>query len=377
MVRGDGKKKPFKPEPERFYDGGVDACEEEERQEAPPNSSYGVRIELLRHADGGRELFRMQRRIAYNDRTYGVLVVPPSTGDFNSDLTSVPALFTWLVPKTGRHLPATLLHDGLHHPPGDQTYISSKGFTVRRVEADRVLRDAMADAGTARIRRWLVWSAVATATMLDGSGTGWSKGLMLYYRATAALTVLLILALGIYASFDLFDAGIPTLPWMDSRPWSVALVAGLSGAVVILGLALEFWSKTHKRYYRVTAALTVLLIAALGIYAPFHLFDAGIPTLPWMGDRPWWVELVGGLSGAVLIPLALALVFWGPFRIAGAVVGVSLAALLYPTVALAFLTAVYQAVEWLTASWTPKWAKPLGCVALVGLLALFLLFITA
>ncbi|WP_406368095.1 hypothetical protein [Streptomyces sp. NBC_01546] len=96
-----------------------------------------------------------------------------------------------------------------------------------------------------------------------------------------------------------------------------------------------------------------------------------------MGDRPWWVELVGGLSGAVVIPPALALMFWGPFRIAGAVVGVGLAALLYPTVALAFLTAVYQAVEWLTASWTPKWAKPLGCVALVGLLALFVLFISA
>ncbi|WP_432945355.1 DUF1353 domain-containing protein [Streptomyces sp. CA-288835] len=235
----------------------------------------------------------MQRRIAYADRHLGELLVPRSTRTFRSDLTSVPALFTWLVPKTGEHLPATLLHDGLIHSPGNQTYTSTDGRVVLRVEADRVLRDAMADAGTALIRRWLVWSAVATATMLDGTGTGWSK--------------------------------------------------------------------TQKRYYRVTAALTVLLITVLGIYASFDLFDAGIPRLPWMGDRPWFVELVGGLSGAVVIPLVLALVFWGRFRIAGAIVGVSLAVLLYVTVVLLALTALYQVLEWLTAK-MPKVALALAGV---------------
>ncbi|MEV3993927.1 DUF1353 domain-containing protein [Streptomyces sp. NPDC049837] len=291
---------PFTPEPWRLYDGDVDAAA---REEFPP-----VRIELVRHTDGGREQFAMQRRIAYRDRHLGELLAPADIRTFLSDLTSVPALFTWLVPKTGRHLPATLLHDGLIHPPENQTYTSTEGHTVRRVEADRVLRDAMGDAGTALIRRWLVWSAVATATMLQGSGTGWSKGVEWYYRGIAVLTLCLILVLGIWASLDLFDV-------------------------------------------------------------------TGIPKLPWMGDRPWWVELVGGLSGAVVIPLLLA-ALWLRFWIAGAVVGVSVAALLYVEVALLALTAIYQGAEWATAR-KPKIMLLLVVVGAAGALALFLLFILA
>jgi hypothetical protein len=205
------------------------------------------------------------------------------TSTFRTDLTSVPWLFTWLVPKTGLHLPATLLHDGLIHPPDDVTYVSTDGNVVLRAEADRVLRDAMADAGTAVIRRWLVWSAVATATMLDGQGTGWSRALTWRYRAVAALTLLVVAVLGVCATLDLFDVHV-----------------------------------------------------------------TGVPQLPWMGDRTWLVEVVGGLSGAVVIPLFLSLA-WGRFRIAGAVVGVTLAVLLHVTAGLLALTALYRALEWLTA----------------------------
>lgn len=265
----------------RFYDGGLDA--DADHAAVPPDPGADPKIVLVRVAEHGREQFAMQRRIAYRDRHLGELLVPRVTGTFCSDLTSVPALFTWLVPKTGQHLPATLLHDGLIHPPGDPTYVSTEGHVVLRAEGDRVLRDAMADAGTALIRRWLVWSAVATATMLDGGGTGWSKALARRYRATAALTVLVIAVLGVCATLDLFD-----------------------------------------------------------------LHTTGVPGLPWMGDRAWYAELAGGLAGAVVVPLVLSL-FWGPFRIAGAVVGVSLAVLLHVTVALVGLTALYRALEWLTA----------------------------
>jgi hypothetical protein len=142
----------------------------------------------------------------------------------------------------------------------------------------------MADAGTALVRRWLVWSAVATATMLSGDGTGWSKGLARRYRATAALSLLVIAVLGACATLDLLDVHV-----------------------------------------------------------------TGVPALPWMGDRGWFVELVGGLSGAVVVPLALSLL-WGPFRIAGAVVGVTLAVLLHVTVALVALTGLYRLLEWLAAT---------------------------
>ncbi|UQA97550.1 DUF1353 domain-containing protein [Streptomyces halobius] len=294
---------PVTLQPRRFYDGGVDAVAGQ--PEVPPDPGSDARIELVRLTERGREEFAIQRRIAYRDRHLGELLVPRETRTFRSDLTSVPALFTWLVPKTGEHLPATLLHDGLVHQPDDPTYTSTNGHVVLRVEADRVLRDAMADAGTALIRRWLVWSAVATATMLDGRGTGWSKARAWRYRATAALTVGLIAVLGICASLDLFDIAI-----------------------------------------------------------------TGIPNLPWMGDRPWFVEVVGGLSAAGVIPLALSLC-WGRFRIAGAVVGVSLAVLLHVTVALLALTALYQALEWLTAR------MPKVAIALAGAGTLVVLLVFA
>jgi hypothetical protein len=273
--------RPVTQQARRFYDGGLDA--DAHHPEVPPDPGADPQIVLVRMAEHGHEQFAMQRRIAYRDRHVGELLVPRVTSTFRTDLTSVPALFTWLVPKTGLHLPATLLHDGLIHPPDDVTYVSTDGNVVLRAEADRVLRDAMADAGTAVIRRWLVWSAVATATMLDGKGTGWSRALAWRYRAVAALTLLVVAVLGVCATLDLFDVHV-----------------------------------------------------------------TGVPELPWMGDRSWFVELVGGLSGAVLIPLFLSLA-WGRFRIAGAVVGVTLAVLLHVSVALLALTALYRVLEWLTA----------------------------
>jgi hypothetical protein len=270
---------PVTQQTRRFYDGGLDA--DADHAGVPPDPEADPRIVLARVTDTGREQFAMERWIGYRDRHLGELLVPRVTATFRTDLTSVPALFTWLVPKTGLHLPATLLHDGLIHPPDDVTYVSTEGHVVLRAEADRVLRDAMADAGTALIRRWLVWSAVATATMLSGAGTGWSRATRRYYRAIAALTVLVITVLGIGATLDLFDVG-------------------------------------------------------------------GAPELPWMGDRSWYVELAGGLAGAFVVPLVLSLL-WGPFRIAGAVVGVTLAVLLHVTVALLGLTVLSRGLEWLTA----------------------------
>ena len=63
-----------------------------------------------------------------------------------------------------------------------------------------------------------------------------------------------------------------------------------------------------------------------------------------MGDRPWWAEVAGGLSGAIVLPLALSLL-WGRLRMAGAIAGVMLAVLLHVTVGLAVIGATYLALE--------------------------------
>ena len=65
---------------------------------------------LERHLTDGLEIFSLERRIGYRDRVLGEILIPNSP-DFRTDRTSTPALFTWLVPKTGAHLPAALVHD--------------------------------------------------------------------------------------------------------------------------------------------------------------------------------------------------------------------------------------------------------------------------
>ncbi len=254
------------PQLHRFHDGGT-ASE-------PPDREADPRIVLERLTVGGAEEFRLERRIGYDDRELGELLVPADDG-FRTDLTSVPWLFTWLVPKTGAHLPAALLHDGLvGGADGPASYVSAEGHVVHRDVADRVFRDAMADTGTGPVRRWLVWTAVATATIFVGS---------------------------------------------------------------------EGFSRAQAAAYRVAAAATIAFVVLVGTLATVDLVDAGV-ELPWMGDRPWWSELVGGAAGAVAIPFVLGLT-WGRFRVAGAVLGVLLALLLHVTVALLLLTGLYQAVE--------------------------------
>lgn len=290
------------PQVSRFYDGGTLPSAGEEG--TPPDPAEEMRIVLERHAEEGVELFELERRIAYLDRHLGELLVPASA-DFRTDLTSVPALFTWLVPKTGAHLPAALLHDALVAGRDDPTsYVSTDGHEVDRVEADRVFRDAMADTGTGVVRRWIVWTAVTVATIVVGR----------------------------------------SVPWSPARHWS----------------------------YRVAATVTIATIVYLGYSATSDLVDrswAGAVDVPWMGDRPWWAEVAGGFAGAVVLPLALSLL-WGRLRMAGAIAGVMLAVLLHVTVGLAVIAATYVLLERLARrSALAAWA--LAGVVAVGSLVVF------
>ena len=254
-------------EPRRFHDGGTD--------DQPPDPARDPVVELVRVVVDGTELWRLGRRVGYRDARLGELLVPADLAGFTTDLTSVPMVFAWLVPRTGRHLPAALLHDGLVHPAGTPaTYLSTQGHVVDRVEADRVFRDAMRDTRTPVVRRWLIWSAVTLATTWSGSA-GWSRAQHLRQLVPMVLTLATVVVLGILATLDLVDV---------------------------------------------------------------------LDVLPWMGDRPWWLELLGGAAAAVVVPLALGLT-WGRFRVAGVITSVALALLLHVTLAVGALTLAYQLAE--------------------------------
>ena len=264
-------------QPRRFYDGGT--LPSDGLPGAPADPGLDPRIVLERHAEEGVETFALERRLAYLDRHLGELLVPADP-DFRTDLTSVPALFTWLVPKTGAHLPAALLHDALVGGRDDPaSYVSTDGHVVDRVAADRIFRDAMADTGTGVIRRWIVWAAVTVATIFVGRDVSWSRARHWSYRIAAGATIATILYLGYSSTSDLFD-----------RSWFLAV------------------------------------------------------DVPWMGDRGWWAEVAGGLAAAIVVPLALSLL-WGRLRMAGAIAGVMLAVLLHVTVGLAVIGATYIGLE--------------------------------
>jgi Protein of unknown function (DUF1353) len=213
--------------------------------------------------------YRILRQIGYRDPAYedAAFVVPDDVGTFTTDLASIPWMFAWLVPGLGTHLPAILLHDGLVVPRGGPpTHI---GPPVDRVEADRILRDAMASLGTPRLRRWLMWTGVTLATL-----------------------------------------------WGDvPRRW----------------------------WWRVVMPLTLVIVSVLGVLATLDVIDAW-DVVPWMGDRPWWVEILAGGAMALLVPLALS-ALWLRFWRAGALAGVALAFLLHVTIGVVVVFGVYRVAE--------------------------------
>jgi hypothetical protein len=257
-------------EPNRFFDGGTD--------DEPPRTLPAAAFELARvviAVDGAteREWFQLRRRIGYRDRHHGDLIVPTDCATFFSDLTSVPALFTWLVPKSGDHLPAALIHDGLVRADGAPP--DHIGPDMSRVEADRVFRDAMADSGTGVIRRWIVWTAVTLATMWAQQGTAASAPLRAYYRWVMAATLTSIAWLGYQATADLVDRSgrwwcTYELVWIRGDTWWQELLSGAAGAVV-LPLAL---SALWGRFWRAGAIAGVLLGALFHVSLALLLLSA-------------------------------------------------------------------------------------------------------
>lgn len=231
-------------------------------------------LERVERTSGGlaRESFRMLRRIAYKDEQYGEILVPADLDTFHSDLTSVPTLLTWLVPKTGAHLPAALLHDGM---VGGKDYVAT-GYSpdadpIERVDADLVFRRAMRDSYIPPIRRWLVWSAVTLGTIWHGS-EGWSRARHLRYLATALATLLTVAVLGTIATLDLLDV-VAWLPWMGAgRGFALELAGGLAGAIVVplvLGLTWGRFAIAGAMTGIALAVLlhvTALLLAVTGLY---------------------------------------------------------------------------------------------------------------
>lgn len=104
------------------------------------------------------------------------------------------------------------------------------------------------------------------------------------------------------------------------------------------------WRHAPGRWrWRVALPLTLGLVGLLGILATLDLSDAA-DVLPWMADRPWWLEVITGSVMALAVPLALS-VLWLPFWRVGAFAGIALAFLLHVTLAVVVVFGAYWVIE--------------------------------
>jgi len=73
-----------------------------------------------------------------------------------TNFASVPAIFQWVIPRSGRYTRAAVLHDHLW-----------RTGKVSRADADGIFRRAMAELEVPFLRRWLMWAAVRVASLFQ------------------------------------------------------------------------------------------------------------------------------------------------------------------------------------------------------------------
>lgn len=109
--------------------------------DAPPHTFFDSFLEVREDGDH----WRLLRWLVYRGAR-DTFSVPPG---YRTDLGSVPRLLTWLVPKTGVHNRATVLHDWL---------LATRVVSVR--DADGLLREAARVCGASPARVWLLYAGV-------------------------------------------------------------------------------------------------------------------------------------------------------------------------------------------------------------------------
>ncbi len=259
-----------------------------------PGNGWSI---VLRHVeDTTQDCWYMEQRLGYRDQELGEIVVPRDKRTFTTDLTSVPQLFTWLVPRTGTHLAAALVHDALTPPfskPGTPDW-ELPDAPVSQPQADRVFRSAMADLGTPFLRRWMVWAAVSVPTAWKVSKP----------RALAGyVSLALIAVLGWFATLDLFDQG-EWLPWMRSEEWTRELaLGGLFALIIPLPLALLWPKGTRTAGGIVGIALAALLHVTIAVGAVTFAYQfAEYRFKLWADPKRGWKFLATiGAAGAVVL----------------------------------------------------------------------------
>jgi hypothetical protein len=118
--------------------------------------------------------------------------------DSKTDFASVPAPLRWLIPKSGRHSKAAVLHDFLWR---------SVPMPCSYSDADGLFRRALYDLHVPLLRRWLMWAGVRWASLFK---TGFRDGPedLLQLLPVTAFPGLFVLASGVIVLFMLLAFGL-------------------------------------------------------------------------------------------------------------------------------------------------------------------------
>ena len=260
-----------------------------------PGDPYNILLKRL--VEDRRETFKLEEPIGYWDEDVGGIIVPANLARFRTDLTSVPQLFTWLIPKTGPHLPAALVHDGLvDEPSAPQSYIADR--EIDRVTADRIFRSGMRDLGTTWVRRWLIWSAVAVATALA------PRPLTRAWRSWVgvALTFGIIPLLGVMATVDLLDRR-ELLFWMGQRPSWLEILFGAGMAILVPAVLSPLWGRQWRAGLIAGVALALLLHVTVAVGVVLAVFNTTEAIAERQAQRAlrWASATAAGVLGPVTL----------------------------------------------------------------------------
>jgi hypothetical protein len=96
------------------------------------------------HSWATTQRFVYTRGLAPDSKVRPITIAHP----FETDLASIPLIFTWMFPKYGRHTKAVILHDYLCQ------------FQKDRFWANCLFLDAMTESDVPAFRKWLMWGAV-------------------------------------------------------------------------------------------------------------------------------------------------------------------------------------------------------------------------
>lgn len=214
---------------------------------------------VVRVTDGrSHERFRLAASVIVRHPTLGRFEIPAGDEGLETDLTSVPAVFGWLIGTTGAHLPAAVVHDALLASLDDP-----RGPARERRTADLVFGDLLRLSGVGPLRRGLMLAAVTLATRLV-SGRSAAAGLICH--------LLTIVVAGVWATLGLIGV-VADPPWMVGGGASRWLSAVAGVVVIPVPLAL-LWGRDRRHG----------LIAGWSLAALLHV-SAVIAALLLVADR--------------------------------------------------------------------------------------------